>query len=852
MEISEKIQKLIDQQKRNIVFYFDDDGSFKEELPAIEQAGIKVIEVTQNFIELKYRLEFELQHQPVFLYHPYSKPSARELTKYPLLDLLKANVELRLDDASDFLAEYRLQEHHFPLVKRYIKHLKVKAIQKKLAGILDRVNFTEENLKWGLISIALDFNSPADRNLCVAKWLSLATDESSFNKANKFIQAHDLESNLLGWINHLTEVNRKMLSRELAEVCACRIKYNMLTLFIDRPKADDNYGKLKMDRPSDLNRLQAFFNEWTANPQLKRYIEPVFETLGRDVKSSTILRIYGASQEYGYHPSEMIIRMIKELYGQMDSSPLKVQDDCQKWLNSAALADDQRLQITYVFHTAGMLAMLASYSSFRFNKAEDFIREYTTALYKIDLHFRKAVLAYEKSSGQLFEFDDAADNLFALLNLRYDDFLKRLNVEWQQLLNELSFDYNKLPIGKQYNFYRDNLQDFEYKIVVVISDAYRYELGAELYEELVADNKNLVSIEPLLASIPSYTNLGMTNLLPRDKITLEAGEADLTFKINEIPTTSNRRRDILKLTVTNSETINFTDVMKMNQEDGRKFFSDNRIVYIYHDWIDAIGDKRKTEYQTFEATAKAQDDILRLTKKLFAFNVYHVLVTADHGFLFNHTPLLETARENMPKTTGYQLQQTRFVISEGFEGKVDGYKMNLSDTTNIVTDLKVVIPRAVNRYHKQGNIGLQFTHGGASLQELVVPMIKIHRKKKEFGQSVAFRRIDENKKITSGSVKITLLQDQPVSNEYKSREINLGLYSDTGELYSGEVAVVLNSTSQSPKDRIFEVILSLNSRGSKANFCYLKAYDKNDKQKLNPIVINDLLQISSLMEKDEF
>ncbi len=852
MEAIEKILKLIDQEKRNFIFYFDDDGSFKEELPAIEQAGVRLIEVGQNFIELKYRLEFELHDQPVFLYHPHKKPSPAELKKYPLLDLLMANMELRLDDASEFLSEYRLQEDHLPLVKRYIKHLKVKSNLKKLAGILDRVHFTEENLKWGLISIALEFNTLADRNQCVAKWLSLATDDAAFNKANKFIKSHDLDSNLLGWINHLTEVNGRSLNRELAEVCACKIKYNMLTLFIDRPHMDDNYSKLKMDRPGDLNRLQAFFNEWSANPQLKKHIEPVFETLGRDVKSATVLRIYGASQEYGYHPSEMVVSMIKELYRHVEKNPLKVQEDCQKWLSSAALSDDQRLQVSFVFHASAMLAMLESYSSFRFNKAEDYIREYTTGLYKIDLHFRKAVLAYEQSSGQLFEFDDAAGSLFSHLNQRYDDYLKGLNVEWQQLLDELNFDYNRLPVGKQYDFYRDNLQDFEYKIVVVISDAFRYELGVELYQELVADNKNLVTIEPVIASVPSYTNLGMANLLPHDKITVEKGETDLVFKINDIPTTSHRRRDILQATVTNSETITFTNVMKLNQEDGRKFFSDNRIVYVYHDWIDAIGDKRKTEYQTFEATAKAQEDIIRLTKKLFGFNVYHVLVTADHGFLFNHTTLKETAREDMPKPFGYQLQQTRFVISDDFEGKVNGYTLSLCNTTNIKTDLKVVIPRAVNRYHKQGNIGLQFTHGGASLQELLTPVIKIHRKKKEFGQSVSFKRIDENKKITSGSIKITLLQDQPVSNEHKSREIILGLYSDTGALFSGEITVTLNSTSQSPKERIFEPILSLNSTGSRANFCYLKAFDKNDKQRLNPIGINDLLQISSLMEKDEF
>jgi hypothetical protein len=115
---------------------------------------------------------------------------------------------------------------------------------------------------------------------------------------------------------------------------------------------------------------------------------------------------------------------------------------------------------------------------------------------------------------------------------------------------------------------------------------------------------------------------------------------------------------------------------------------------------------------------------------------------------------------------------------------------------------------------------------------------------------VSFKRIDDNKKISSGSIKVTLLQDQPVSNDYKALELIIGLYADNGELYAKETELTLNSTSTSPKDRIFEVILSLNPKGSKANFCYLRAFDKSDKNRLNPIIVNDLIQITSLMEKD--
>ena len=174
MEIVNKINNILQQDKRkNLVFYFDANGSFQDELQEIEASGIQVIPVAQNYFELKYQLEMELQGKEVFLYHSFAKPNELEIKKYPLLDLLKANHELRLDDASEFISEFSLPEYHLPLVKRYIKQLKTKTNHKKLARILDSSHFNEANLKLGLISITLDFHSVADKNSCMAKCLTL-------------------------------------------------------------------------------------------------------------------------------------------------------------------------------------------------------------------------------------------------------------------------------------------------------------------------------------------------------------------------------------------------------------------------------------------------------------------------------------------------------------------------------------------------------------------------------------------------------------------------------------------------------------------------------------------------------
>ncbi|MCU4173935.1 BREX-1 system phosphatase PglZ type A [Carboxylicivirga sp. N1Y90] len=850
--IVDKIKNILLQEKRNIVFYFDADGSLRDDLQEIEASGIKVIEVQNNYFELKYRLEIEWAGQQLFLYHPFARPNDNELKKYPLLDLLKANAELRLDDASEFLSEYGLQDHHLSLVKRYIKQLKTKTNQKKLAKILDKGNFNASNLKLGLISISLNFSSITDRNSCIAKLLIKGTDATKFNKLLKTIKEQDIEADILEWISNLVNKRYSELNIETVSDVARLIKYNILTVFIDKTIKADSYSKLKMDNAAGLNRMQSFFQDWENNPTLKGHIETVFSDLAADIQYAKIIEWYGTEQEYGYYSEDMLNRLILDLYHNIENHPVRTKDECIKWMRSSTLPDDLVEQVNFIYNASGMYGVLESYKSFKFNAPEDYVNEYSNELYQVDLSYRKAVIAYENASDDLYDFEQVASKVFSTLNEKYDRFLIDLNVEWQKIMAENKFNYHALDVNKQFDFYDNNIKDFNNKIVVIISDALRYELGHDMYNDMLSNSKNDLTIEPCLASIPSYTNLGMANLLPNTDMVVEKADADLSFKVNGKTTVSTNRESILQTQEKESATINFSELKRMSKQEKRAFFRDQRITYVYHDWIDAVGDKKKTEHESFEATEKAIKDLKWLINNISGeIRIMHVLVTSDHGFLYNYNELAESSREVLPKTKGYSREHARFVIADEFEGKVDGYQMDLKNTTNLDTDLKVSVPRAINRYRKQGNVGVQFAHGGASLQELVTPVIKLYKNRKEANQAVSFKRIDQADKISSGSLKITILQDQPVSNEYKSSEVVFGLFSDTGELLSNDSTLILNSTSNNPKERVFEVILSLNTLGSKASFGYLRAYDKKDKSRLNPIGVNDLIKIST-REIDEW
>ena len=66
-------------------------------------------------------------------------------------------------------------------------------------------------------------------------------------------------------------------------------------------------------------------------------------------------------------------------------------------------------------------------------------------------------------------------------------------------------------------------------------------------------------------------------------------------------------------------------------------------VYVYHNQIDARGDKASTENEVFAACEEAVDEIFALIKRLtVSANTIHYIITADHGFLYKRDKLQES------------------------------------------------------------------------------------------------------------------------------------------------------------------------------------------------------------------
>jgi len=260
----------------------------------------------------------------------------------------------------------------------------------------------------------------------------------------------------------------------------------------------------------------------------------------------------------------------------------------------------------------------------------------------------------------------------------------------------------------------------------------------------------------------------------------------------------------------------------------------HEVIYLYHDIIDAISDKRATEHLTLENVNDAIQDLDRLIRILHGgMNVRRVIVTADHGFLYTERDLADADLERVPVDNAL-VQHNRFFLTEEKQELPLVYSFPFEATTGIEAPVWVNIPVATNRYRVQG-AGHRFVHGGGSLQELVVPVLESTRKREDVIERVNMSLLaPKNLKVVSSRMRVEIFQEEPVGQLKKARTVAVGLYHPTsGELLSNSVTLQLDSPAERPSERMHTVDLTLGVHSGSQATLKLRIHDVEDP--LNPL-----------------
>ena len=142
--------------------------------------------------------------------------------------------------------------------------------------------------------------------------------------------------------------------------------------------------------------------------------------------------------------------------------------------------------------------------------------------------------------------------------------------------------------------------------------------------------------------------------------------------------------------------------------------------------------------------------------KVFNGNVANVLLTADHGFLYNDMKFEEKDKHSIKESAIEK--KTRYYLTDSNDGFEDIVKFPLDKVSSIksTTPLQVAVPIGTNRLAAPG--GYNFAHGGASLQEMIIPVIRSQQKRTNKTEKVGVALMSHNLNMVSSRLKVQMIQ----------------------------------------------------------------------------------------------
>lgn len=789
--IQQTLLKMFDRHR--IIFWYDAKKELRKDYEALDVPDIEKIEIRNNEFGVKYRVLREQPDRKFLLYH--EGPQPEDLNNW-LLDIQLAQGELRTDQAAIWLGELGLGPEYSDIIDNHDSFFQSVKRREALKSIIDRED-TKGLVQLKMLAVCTNAEPRIDdvlENLLV---------ELADKKDDKFrmIRSCNLESFL--W----TQAQRfygyqsesegiKDFAIQLFKSCYAmgtegdpRLNSDAL-VFLKRWKDSRRYGKsfeiLSLEYEKELNIEQDLSNR-----------------NHRDLLDMDMFRVIEQ-------------KIITGLINEVDEKTISA-GDCAKMIRQRRQSHwfDAFSNLYHAIEYAAKFFQTLDSFDLTLNSPEDGINRYRNSWYQLDQIYRKFIYHARKSGrATLMErLNVKIENLYS------NNFLLTINNNWQAQIDALT-KWDIPAITSQSSFFAKWIRPYprkNNKVFVLISDALRYEIADDLMKHIRHEDRYEARLDAMLSTLPSYTQLGMAALLPNKEISFTDTETGNVLVDGISTQGSENRKKILDMSnLNNAAVIKAENLMEMNKEDCRSLIRDNNVVYVYHNHIDHTG-KRDSEERVFEAVEETLQELLKIIKKLTAANANNLIVTADHGFIYQNRNLDDsdyTAAEVKGETV--LLKDRRFVIGKGLQEN-SSFKKFTAAQLGLSGDKEILIPKSINRLRQKGS-GSRYVHGGASLQEVVLPVLEINKKRKSDVSAVHVDIIrGSTNVITSGQIAIMFYQSEPVTEKVQSRTLKAGIYSQTGELISDVHELVFDLTSENPREREIKTRFVLTREADKLN-----------------------------------
>ncbi len=852
MTVKEKIYNYfkVSPQLR-VLFVFDPMGMQKNEIDMDQSPwpddyvfhifegdwfGVKV-HLNEDWADKKVVLLFDGR------YNEPNRKNQESCLKFPLLGTLEANMVFREEDEDAFMDQRHIPAQYSDFVRRHISELLRDKYDKIFKPYYGTIEFSQDLAYRALISVYMDMDQLQEWPQIVARLIIMCAgnEKKKLNFFNRLTgqataRHHDVADALSDKLTELCGQTFNLNSEEKVKEVAEALKYNAIT---QKLVADPNdpYKAYKIDDIVRQRKMNKLLSDIRENKRLYDAFLPAFEQLSQNVKEEVIIQVYGTDVDYAWHSEAMCRPIIATV---VRDSLVTAPDTVIDRLTS--LKEDLN-ENSNLFHKLQFCLLSANYYkernkvvNLRLNTPDLYVEHYTREWYLIDQYYRKVVMSYTGLSIE--ENTSAMEKIKKAIDRNYADFANQMNLEWLNCVKEFGQGLRSVKnIPTQSSFYEANIKNHPYKVAVIVSDALRYELADELISRLQG-KKHIATLDAAMAMLPTETKYCKPTLLPHQSLRFANNDLEVDGKV--LGSTAERTKHLQNFE-NNAICIGYKELMDMGRDERSKVFN-HSLTYVFHNTIDDMG-HGCTAKGFSDGCKTALDELASLIPFIHdRGNVTEVYITSDHGFLYNDQTFEEKDKH---KVNDPILENTsRYYITTSIEDKAGITKFTLRDVSAMESDEYVAVPTGTNRLYAVGG-DYEFVHGGASLEELIIPVVFSKYKREQEKEKVGVELRESSLFIVSSRMKAHIVQKEPVSMDKLKRTVVCGLYQNDHPVVP-EITKELDCTSDSLDLRTYELDFNVTTGNGVYQF---KVADINDR--MNPLICQNVIN-NTLIERDEF
>ena len=852
-ELQKKIYDYFDRDTElRVLFIFQDsvDMFTTAELESAEwKSGYRYIDFKGDWFTTKYRLDNDWQNDKIVIYCHQESPLRKKSLQasFPLMDVLAANMEYHSQDYAAFMQQYGLPTNDLQLVKfveRNVISLQSDKMLRNFMPYYQDGSITYDIMVRGFISNFMGAHNILDWDSIILKVLLYGRKCEIGKQRDFYVRMRGCKEAQEALGKHLTDIFGVSYNDDSKEKVAHIVKvfkYNVIVQNL-APIAEDNYKQTRITDSVALQHMNRILELALSKEKTTEALTELFDELGSEVRDADIIRWYGTDANYYYLPEALCVPIIKTLLEEkIETEPTEVINRIEELMLKHSDNSMMTAVMDYAVIVARLYEKALTLGSLTLNTADEYVMRYESDYCFIDQYYRQTNETYF-GIDPTCELFDAVQKVKRGLDQNYSKLCNRINLEWTRCLKETG-GMDEVHMLRQYNFYDEKIKSVQKKVAVIVSDALRYEVAQELIGEL-AKSKHIASLKPAIAMLPSETKYCKPSLLPHRELKLygKGEEQDMAVDDHILDTTQ-KRSEHLQVYRDGAVCVPFETVAEYNQEKNREIFK-HPLVYIFHDVIDKTGHDGNAK-QIVNSCRDAITELKKMIPKIHAsYNVTEVYITSDHGFLFND--IMFTDKDKHKIEEDCLERSTRYYLTKSKDEVSGVVKFPLNEVSGMVNvgDVMVAVPMSTNRFAAPSG-GYMFTHGGAALQELIIPVITSRQERDDNKQPVGVMILDRRLSMQASRLRFKMLQTEAVSMDMKERPIRVALYHNDVPVTPVK-DILLDKTDPSLDNRKIQVDLTLN-KNIDAKVLQLKVFDATDE--LNPIIKENVTN-NTLIEND--